>query len=76
MNINPFIGEFMAKFKMQNFLHGRSPYLVEPIGLAILRNHTVLITDGAKACIHKYDLSGKYIGVFSNLTDLKYPAGM
>ena len=59
---------------MRSLRSGGSPYLVEPNGL-VITNHRVLVTDGAKACVHEFEESGKYVGKFGSFTDLKYPAG-
>ena len=50
--------------------------MVEPVDLVILDNGNILVTDGAKACVHVFEDTGKYRGLFGNLTDLKCPAGM
>lgn len=49
--------------------------MVEPIDLVTLGNGNILVTDGAKACVHVFEDTGKYRGLFGNLTDLKCPAG-
>ena len=70
------VGKFLSKFKVRGLRSGGSPYLVEPNGLAITKSHGVLVTDGAKACIHEFEESGKYVGKFGAVTELKYPVGM
>ena len=61
---------------MRSLRSGGSPYLVEPNGLVVTKNHRVLVTDGVKACVHEFEESGKYVGKFGSFTDLKYPAGI
>lgn len=65
----------MSKFKVRGLRSGGSPYLLEPNGLAITKSHRVLVTDGGKACIHEFEESGKYVGKFGSVTELKYPVG-
>lgn len=65
----------MTKFKVRNLLNP-TPYMAEPNGLTILSNGNVLVTDGAKACVHAFEATGKYIGRFGNVTDLTCPAGI
>ena len=61
------------KFKVRNRLG--SPLMGEPNGLAIL-NGRLLVTDGARACVHEFELeTGKYVGKFGKFTDIKCPAG-
>ena len=50
--------------------------MAEPIGVVVLSNGNILVSDGEKACIHMFDESGKYQGRFGNITYLKYPAGI
>ena len=64
----PFQGKYITKFKVKG--------MVEPIDLVTLDNGNILVTDGAKACVHVLEDTGKYRGLFGNLTNLKCPAGM
>ncbi len=70
-----FVGKFITKFKVRNIL-SPSPAMGEPNGLVTLRKGNVLVTDGAKACVHEFEASGKYCGKFGDMTDLKCPTGM
>ncbi len=60
---------------MRSFRSGGSPYLLEPNGLVVFSKERILVTDGAKACVHEFEETGKYVGKFGSMTDLKYPAG-
>jgi hypothetical protein len=48
----------------------------EPNDLVVLSNGNVLVTDGAKACVHEFEGNGKYRGKFGDISDLKCPTGM
>ena len=64
----------MTKFKVRGLITS-GYYMSEPIGLVTLKNGNVLVTDGAKSCVHVFDSTGKYMDKFGNVTDFKYPAG-
>lgn len=49
--------------------------MAEPIGVAVLSSGDILVSDGAKSCVHIFDTSGKYQGKFGNIMELKHPAG-
>lgn len=67
-------GRFLSKFRTRSLLGGGSPYLAEPNGL-VIRNHRILVSDGAKACVHEFEENGKYVGKLGISACLKYPAG-
>ncbi len=43
--------------------------------MAVMDNGDVLVTDCGKTCVHQFDETGKYLGKFGNLMDLKEPTG-
>lgn len=63
------------KFKARGGLSYGS-YLGEPLGLAILDDGNVLVSDSEKSCVHIYDENGKYQGKFGDSDlHLRQPAG-
>ena len=51
------------------------PYMEEPVGVVVLTNGDVLVTDSGKSCVHIFEASGKYQGKFWSHLELKQPAG-
>ena len=64
----------MKKYKARNIFSGSSR-LAEPNGLVILDNDRVLVSDGAKACVHEFEENGEYVGEFCKFKELKCPTG-
>lgn len=52
-------------------------YLSDPMGIAVMDDGTVLVSDCEKACIQMFDDSGKYLGKFGHddTSRLRHPAG-
>ena len=62
------------KFKTRGLIGGN--YLGDPLGIAVMEDGTVLVTDNEKSCIHQFDKSGKYQGRFGRSDVLfRNPAG-
>jgi len=64
---------FQTKFKVRSLTTGT--YMMEPVGVAVLDNGDVLVTDRGKCCVHQFEGSGKYLGRFGQLMELKQPNG-
>lgn len=76
LDVVVFTGKFLSKFKVRGGLPYGS-YLGEPLGLAVLHDGSVLVSDSEKSCVHIYDENGKYQGRFGDSDlQLRQPAGM
>ena len=64
----------MTKYRARSLLNSALS-MAEPVGVAILANQNILVTDAAKACIHELETNGKYCGKFGNVTDFNSPTG-
>ena len=52
-------------------------YLSDPMGIAVMDDGTVLVSDCEKACVQIFDDGGKYLGKFGHDdgSRLHHPAG-
>ena len=52
-------------------------YLADPMGIAVMDDGTVLVSDCEKACVQMFDDSGKYLGKFGqdDTSRIRHPAG-
>ena len=64
----------MTKYRARSLMNSALS-MAEPVGVAILTNQNILVTDAAQACIHEFETSGKYSGMFGDVTDFNSPAG-
>lgn len=64
------------KFKVRGSVGYGSNYLEEPLGIGILSDGSILVSDSEKSCIHIYHESGKYQGKLGDCDlKLRQPAG-
>ena len=52
-------------------------YLSDPMGIAVVDDGIVLVSDCEKGCVQMFDDSGKYLGKFGHddASRLRHPAG-
>ena len=62
------------KFKVRGLM-ASGPFMAKPVGVVVLSNGDVLVTDSGKGCVHVFDATGRYHGKFGNLLELKHPSG-
>ena len=52
-------------------------YLADPMGITVMDDGTVLVSDCEKGCIHMFDDGGKHLGKFGQdgASRVRHPAG-
>lgn len=68
-------GKFISKSRTKGIMTGG--YFTDPMGITVMDDGTVLVSDCERACIQMFDDSGKYLGKFGHddASRLRHPAG-